>query len=155
MKNKTGRLSVQVNLFKGSYSCINWPHYDKRLLIDLPFQYMKATSSEHVAYINCFERQNKNQFMYATFSQLIDFMYWTGKLMNNLLSYCWFVDAIISASEKELPVTPMEFNSMELWWKGLKFVCHEIIIATSKRIWSHFVQHALRCYQFSMLNCPG
>ena len=30
------------------------PQYDKRLLIDLPVQYMKTTSSEHVVYINCF-----------------------------------------------------------------------------------------------------
>ena len=37
------------------------PKYDKRLFIDLPIQYMKTTSSEHVAYINCFECQNKNK----------------------------------------------------------------------------------------------
>ena len=36
------------------------PQYDKRLLIDLPVQYMKTASSEHVVYINCFECQNKN-----------------------------------------------------------------------------------------------
>ena len=30
------------------------PQYDKRLFIDLPVQYMKATSSEHVVYIYCF-----------------------------------------------------------------------------------------------------
>jgi hypothetical protein len=29
------------------------PQYDKRLFIDLPAQYMKTTSSEHVVYINC------------------------------------------------------------------------------------------------------
>ena len=28
------------------------PQYDKRLFIDLPVQYMKTTSSEHVVYIN-------------------------------------------------------------------------------------------------------
>ena len=28
--------------------------YDKRLFIDLPVQYMKSASSEHVVYINCF-----------------------------------------------------------------------------------------------------
>ena len=37
------------------------PHYDKILFIDLPVQYMKTTSSEHVVYINCFECQNKNK----------------------------------------------------------------------------------------------
>ena len=30
------------------------PKYDKRLFIDLPVQYMKTTSSEHVVYTNCF-----------------------------------------------------------------------------------------------------
>ena len=37
------------------------PQYDKILFIDLPVQYMKTTSSEHVVYINCFEVQNKNK----------------------------------------------------------------------------------------------
>ena len=30
------------------------PQYDKILFIDLPVQYMKTTSSEHVVYTNCF-----------------------------------------------------------------------------------------------------
>jgi hypothetical protein len=30
------------------------PQYDKRLFIDLPVQYMKTTSSEHVVYIKLF-----------------------------------------------------------------------------------------------------
>ena len=42
--------------------------------------------------------------MYTTCSELVVFMYRTGKLMNNLLSYCGLVDARISASEKDLPV---------------------------------------------------
>ena len=29
------------------------PNYDKRFFIDLPVQYMKTTSSEHVVYMNC------------------------------------------------------------------------------------------------------
>ena len=37
------------------------PQYDKRLFIDLPAQYKKTTSSEHVEYINCSECQNKNK----------------------------------------------------------------------------------------------
>ena len=49
---------------------------------------MKATSSE--------------QFMYTACSELVVFMYWTGKSMSNLLSYCGLVDARISASEKDL-----------------------------------------------------
>ena len=67
---------------------------------------MKATSSGHVVYIYCFECQNKNkkQFMYTTCSELVVFMYRTGKSMSNLLSYCGLVDARISASKKYLPV---------------------------------------------------
>ena len=42
--------------------------------------------------------------MYTTCSELVVFMYWTGKSMNNLLSYCGLVDTRISASEKDLPV---------------------------------------------------
>ena len=64
---------------------------------------MKTTSSEHVVYINCvfFDIQNN------LCTQLVltaVFMYWTGKSMNNLLSYCGLVDTRISASEKDLPV---------------------------------------------------
>ena len=49
--------------------------------------------------------KTKNQFMYTTCSELVVFMYRTGKSMNNLLSYCGLVDAKIRASEKDLPVT--------------------------------------------------
>ena len=77
--------------------------YDKRLFIESQVQYRKIPISEHV-YINCSEWQNKKQFVYTTCSELVVFMYWTGKSMNNLLSYCWLVDPRISASDKDLPV---------------------------------------------------
>ena len=53
------------------------PKYDKRLFIELPVQYMKSTSSEHVENINCCECQNKNkkQCVYTTCSELGIFMY--------------------------------------------------------------------------------
>ena len=55
------------------------PQYDKKLFIDLPVQYMKTTSSEHVVYINCSECQNKKQFVCTTCSpscsELVLFMY--------------------------------------------------------------------------------
>ena len=35
------------------------PQYDDRLFIELPVEYMKIPSSEHVVYINCSECQNK------------------------------------------------------------------------------------------------
>ena len=42
--------------------------------------------------------------MYTTCSEGGVFMYWTGKSINNLLSYCGLGDARISASGKDLPV---------------------------------------------------
>ena len=42
--------------------------------------------------------------MYTTCSELVVFMYRTGKSMNNLLSYCGLVDVRINASDKDLPV---------------------------------------------------
>ena len=42
--------------------------------------------------------------MYTTCSELVVFMYRTGKLMNNLLSYCGLFDSRIRASNKDLPV---------------------------------------------------
>ena len=69
------------------------PQYDKRLFIDLPVQYIKTTSSQHVVYINCSEYQNKKQFVYTTCSELGIFMYWTDDSMNNMLSYFGLVDA--------------------------------------------------------------
>ena len=65
---------------------------------------MKIASSEHVVYINCSGCQNKKQFVYTTCSELAIFMFWTRNSMNNLLLYCWLVDAKISASDQDLPV---------------------------------------------------
>ena len=42
--------------------------------------------------------------MFSPCSELVVFMYWTGKSMNNLLTYCGLVDPRISASDKDLPV---------------------------------------------------
>ena len=42
--------------------------------------------------------------MFSPCSELVVFMYLTGKSMKNLLSYCGLVDARISAPEKDLPV---------------------------------------------------
>ena len=66
---------------------------------------MKFTSTEHVLYINCFECQNKKQFVHTTCSELVVFKYWTCNSMNNLLSYCGLVEARKSASDKDLPVS--------------------------------------------------
>ena len=48
--------------------------------------------------------KQKKTFVYTTCSELVVFMYWTGKSMNNLLSYCGLVDSRICASDKDLTV---------------------------------------------------
>ena len=48
--------------------------------------------------------------MYTTCSELLVFMYRTGKSMNNLLSYCGLVDARIRASNKDLPVSMVDLE---------------------------------------------
>ena len=87
------------------------PQHGKRLSIELPVQYMKIPSSEHCQKMLCTQivlnvktKTKKKQFIYTTCSELVVFMYWTGKSMNNLLSFCWLVDPRISASDKDLPV---------------------------------------------------
>ena len=73
--------------------------------------YKLRTWGEHVVCKNCSECQNKNkktifvQNMFSPCSELVVFMYWTGKSMNNLLSYYGLVDVRINASDKDLPVT--------------------------------------------------
>ena len=49
-------------------------------------------------------KTNKKQFMYKTCSELVVFMYWTGKSMNNLFSYFVLVDVRIDYSDKYLPL---------------------------------------------------
>ena len=39
--------------------------------------------------------------LFSPCSDLVVFMYWTGKSMNNLLSYCGLVDVRINASDKD------------------------------------------------------
>ena len=64
--------------------------------MELPVQYMKITSSEHVVYINCSECQTKNQkqFVYTTCSELVIF---TEQSF------------VILMQEKDLPVTILLF----------------------------------------------
>ena len=66
----------------------NIPRYDKRLFIDLPVQYMKHTSSEHVVlYINCSDVKTKTKFMNTTCSELSmkTFHVLNCKSMNNFV----------------------------------------------------------------------
>ena len=50
--------------------------------------------------------------LFSPCSDLVVFMYWTGKSMNNFLSYCGLVDPRISASDKDLPVRVLGFNEV-------------------------------------------
>ena len=88
------------------------PKYDKSLFIDLPVQYMKTISSEHVVDTNCIFGffWHSEQFMYTTCSELAVFMYWTGKSMNKLMSYCGLVEVRINASDKGLPVNKQKLH---------------------------------------------
>ena len=67
---------------------------------------MKLASSEHVVYTNCSlfwhsEQFNVHDMFWACNVHVLNFC----NSMNNLLSYCGLVDASISASEKDLPVS--------------------------------------------------
>ena len=90
------------------------PQYDKRLFIDLAVQYTKTTSSEHVLTFRTIYAHN----MFTPCSELVVFMYWTGKSMNNLLSYCGLVDPRISAFDKDLPVTTTFILSFKQAWES-------------------------------------
>ena len=70
------------------------------------WKFQAQTWGEHVVCINCSEYQNKNkkQFVCTTCSELVVFMYWIGKSMNNILSYYGLLDAKIRASDKDLPI---------------------------------------------------
>ena len=72
--------------------------------------------------------QNKKQFVYTTFSELVVFMYWSGKSINNLLSYCGLVDPRISASDKDLPAqmyTYLQKNMEVNFAKSKEWCMHE------------------------------
>ena len=56
--------------------------------------------------------------MFSPCSELVVFMYWTGKSMNNILSYCGLVDPRISASDTYLPV-PYTFQGLNSYVSGM------------------------------------
>ena len=97
----TGK-SVSETLIQGSVN----PQYDNRLLIDLQLFTQKNTNSEHVVYKNCFECQNKKQFLYTTCSELV--FYWVRSRKSMMLSYGGLTDARRNDSEKELHVHGIE-----------------------------------------------
>ena len=82
-----------------------------------------------------------------TCSELVVFMYWTCKSMNNLLTYCGLVDPRISASDKDLPVLWCIFFLLIIFQK-FKFLCSKTILkvnfprclsANFKNFWWSFI----------------
>ena len=67
-------------------------------------------------------KTKQKQSMYTTCSELVVFfMYQPGKSINNLFLYCGLVDARISASEKDLPVSNQSRDSHLQQRTGVKF----------------------------------
>ena len=69
-------------------------------------QYMTKDSSLNVVFL----MSKQKQFVYTPRTELGIFMYWTGNIMNNLLSYYGLVDARISASEIDLHTCTMYYT---------------------------------------------
>ena len=84
--------------------------------------------------------------MYTTCSELVVFIYWTGKSKNNLLSYCGLVDVRINASDKDLPVqgasTWYEFleSTNEKRWSNWNW---NQLWENTPRIWLHIIINGL------------
>ena len=83
------------------------PQYDKRLFIDFPVLTWKLQAQNILCTQIVLNVKTKKKTICVHNIEV--FMYWTGKSINNLLSYCGLVDTRISPSEKDLPV-PTFFN---------------------------------------------
>ena len=100
---------VQVNLFQKHFFLHQLTH---NLTKDCSWIYQFRTW-----------KLQTTQFVYTTCSEFVVFMYWTGKSMNNTLSYCRLVDARISASDKDLPVviaTYTHYIIVQIFWEDHK-----------------------------------
>jgi hypothetical protein len=65
---------------------------------------MGRTCCVHKLFLMSKQKQFVLHNMFSSCSELVVFMYWTGKSMNNLLPYCGLVDVRINTSDKDLPV---------------------------------------------------
>ena len=121
--------------------------------------YKLRTSGEHVVYINCFLFLfwHSEQFMYTSCSEFGNAMHWTWNSMNNLLSHCGLVDARISASEKDLPVT-LQFSTWKLQAQNMGKTCcvHKLFWMSKNQTKTNLcAQHAhtmFRAFSFHVLN---
>ena len=109
-------LTLQVNLFQ-KHLFLHQLTHNMTKYCSLIYQFstwkLQAHNMLGTQILFLFLFWHSEQFMYTTCSELVVFMYWTGKSMNNLLSYCGLVDPRISASDKDLPVRVV----------NLKFFC--------------------------------
>ena len=90
----------------------------------------------------CFDIQN-NFHMYTTCSELVVFMYWTCKSINNLLSYCGLVHMRINASDKDLRV-PLKFK----FWYIFIIVTFQLV--STEKANQHREYIALYCTSITM-----
>ena len=75
------------------------PQYDERLFIEFQEKYKFTTCCvQKLFFCFCFDIQNN------ICTQHVVNLYFSGNLMNNLLSYRWLTDSRMRASEKDLPV---------------------------------------------------
>jgi hypothetical protein len=73
------------------------PQYDQRLFVEFPEKYKFRTSCVQILFLMSKQKQR-------TFFVHVLKLYFSGNLMNNLVSYFGLPDARIRASEKDLPV---------------------------------------------------
>ena len=87
------------------------------------------------------------QNMFSKCSELVVFMYWIGKSMNNLLSYCGLVDPRISASDKDLPVKKIWKKFQDASAKKLKrqnWERPQNFAKSSPNFWQQYIQSKVR-----------
>ena len=111
-RSNQNRQKLQVNLFQ-KHSFLNQLTHNMSTDCSLNYQFSTwKFQVQNILRTYCVHKlfwmsKQKPIFvhMFSQCSKLGIFMYWTGNSMNNLSSYCGLVDARISASEKDLPVT--------------------------------------------------
>ena len=128
----------------------------------LIYQFTKTTSSEHgenmcaKIVLNVKTKNNLCTQHVLNIYWARNFIYWTRNSMKHLLSYCGLVAAIISASEKGLPVTlkywelkqefPLEWKytqghwiqncNSKIWWLIIKNIFYRKIFSIGR----YFIQ---------------
>ena len=113
------------------------PQFDKRLFIELIYQFstwklqaqnMGRTCCVHKLFWMSKQKQKTIcvHNMFSPCSELVVFMYWTGKSMNNLLSYCARtaaeMDGTLHTDFQNLKPVEISKKSLNIIWTSLKVV---------------------------------